>query len=265
MPEGDVKWVCADHYLENRYNVASGQQEIDIPEADYEDDIKDETRLKDVQDRVELADITMVLGLQDPSWIVREKVISTCQGRAELDESILQALITAVKDEHWSVREAAVRMLGGPSKISHAALRAVISAVKDSYWSVKEAAVDVLGGLSETLGGHEGWSVTVVDTLVGAVLDENASVREAVVRTLAGKLPEESIRTLLKDLQREDWETKEAALRVLGAQDNISGAAIDALIISLHAMEDPMNPHNLEPTPVPHCSQVSTQYNEDAF
>ncbi|KAF9960751.1 hypothetical protein BGZ65_011772 [Modicella reniformis] len=339
MPEGDVKWVCVDHYLERQIEVVAQPQETDTLGTDHED-IEELARLMIIQDHDKIVDMTVLLDSLDTRWIVREKAIGTCQGRPELDESILQTLIGAVKDEHCSVREAAVRMLGGPSEVSNAALRAVISAVNDSYWNVKEAAVDVLESLSEKsrnaairilgsqadvsesviqalvaglqvedrtvqtvavqelsgqaelpqyavqtyigmlthdrlnvreaaakvlggqnmlsevsvmtlinnltderwyvrevsvriLSGHDEWSVAVVEALVGTVLDENASVRVAVVRALASELPEESIQTLLEDLQSGDWGTKEAALRVLGSQRSTSGAPIEALIISL--------------------------------
>ncbi|KAF9986570.1 hypothetical protein BGZ65_007151 [Modicella reniformis] len=443
MPGGDVEWACTDHYIERQIEVVVRPQETDTLGVDRED-IKELARLMAVQRQDKIMDMKVLLALQDTRWIVREKAIGTCQGRAELDENILRALIEAVRDEHWSVREAAVRILGGPSKVSHAALQAVIIAVKDvmsgkrrwMYWqaipelrpysgawlesrsmnamhrkrwdsatfalqrqaqlpgfkalvaslqdeeetvqaaavqeltgkaglpqsaiqsliwmlihvclnvreaaakvlegqeglsvvsvealaanlsngdpNVREVVVRALGGQDETpgvrgaaihalecegelpeyavqaliealigrksgspgkgnpgirrfqalsnnvalskgttkalinnladerwyvreasvriLSGHDERSVAVAVALVGVVLDENASVREAVVRALASELPEESIQTLLEDLQNEDWETKEAALRVVGAQDNTLRVVIESLITSL--------------------------------
>ncbi|KAF9947890.1 hypothetical protein BGZ65_008458, partial [Modicella reniformis] len=169
----------------------------------------------------------LIGALSDVDPEVQEKAILVLGGVSPESSAAAEALLGLLAQENQATREITVQALTNDVELSEDTTKALINNLTDARWYVREVSVRILSG-------HDEWSVTVVEALVGTVLDKNASVREAVVRALASELPEESIQTLLEELQNEDWETKEAALRVLGAQDSsTSGAAIDALIISL--------------------------------
>lgn len=116
--------------------------------------------------------------LRDPEWSVRALAALTLRQGAE--NVPVAPLLDALSDEDETVRAAAARTLGKMEE--RVPLQALEYALHDTAWRVREAVVLTLGEL--------GKSVPVVEWLLSATKDSDASVREAAALVLRQTYPE---------------------------------------------------------------------------
>ncbi|KAG9320091.1 hypothetical protein KVV02_003903, partial [Mortierella alpina] len=142
--------------------------------------------------------------------------------------SFPEALLVQSLDMRSSSKAIIVDTLGARSTLSNAAIQSLIGALKDEDASVRNSAASALGKQS-TL------SEAAIQPLIGALNHECASVRNSVAKALGKQstLSEAAIQSLIGALKDEDADVGFLAALALGKQPTLSEAAIQSLIGAL--------------------------------
>ncbi|KAK3805984.1 MAG: armadillo-type protein [Linnemannia gamsii] len=142
-------------------------------------------------------------------------------------------LEVAPLDSDYSWKKELVETLGSRSTLSESAIQSLIGALKDDNDDVRSSAASVLDNQS-TL------SESAIQSLIGALKNENDIVRRSVVLALGNQsiLSESAIQSLLGALKDNNDNVRWSAKSALGNQSTLPESAMQSLIGALKDKND---------------------------
>ena len=154
----------------------------------------------------------------------------------DLNKKIIISLEKALKDSKDEVRATAVSALAKLRQDDDVQVRrgaeiytipSALQALKDKHFYVRRSAVQAIGNLKPT-------SDEVIQDLISALEDEDATVRLQTCHTLAELKAETAIQSLAKRLSDEDKFVRRSASKSIA---DIGGSAIDILMNALNSKD----------------------------
>ncbi len=151
--------------------------------------------------------------------------LSTLGCQRAFPEHLLLTLFQTISKGHI------IKTLGARKTLSNEGVLALIGAFKDKY--VRDAAASVLAGQA-TLSG------AAVESLVGALKDQDKDIGSAAAGALSGQatLSAAAVLALIDACKDQDEKVRYAAARALGCQAMLSDAAVLALIDALKDQDE---------------------------
>lgn len=194
----------------------------------------------------------LIGAVSDEHQSVREAAVRMLRGPSKISRVALEAVITAVNDTQWNVQEAAVQVLGDQPQLSREAFIVLIGAARSRHLHVMDAVVEtlikhadsesVLQGLIEiiqsksrtdrmlammVLGMQVKLPEAAVDALIGTLGgDDQDIIASATFALQRQELSGSARQALLRKLQDESSNVREAAILVLGNRTDVSGSII---------------------------------------
>ncbi|CAO3569034.1 unnamed protein product [Mortierella alpina] len=178
-------------------------------------------------------DATVVTGLDVElgKWMLFE--IQTCHGRNARSmlgsqSSFPETLLVKTLGLRSSSKVTLMNTLGSRSTLSEVAIQSLIGALKDEDVDVRSSAVLALGSQSSL-------SEAAIQSLIGALKNEKANVSSRAASALRNQssLSEAAIQSLIGALKDEKAHVRSSAVSALGSQSSLSEAAIQVLIGAL--------------------------------